>query len=80
MIIINLLKKEKSESNCKMASQVANIVKNLPAVGETWVRSLGSEDHMEESKAIHSNILVWRIPMDRGAWQGTVHAVANSWT
>ena len=37
MIIINLLKKEKSESNCKMASLVANIVKNLPAMGETWV-------------------------------------------
>ena len=41
MIIINLLKKEKSESNYKMASLVANIVKNLPAMGETWVRSLG---------------------------------------
>ena len=29
---------------------------------------------------IHSNILVWRIPMDRGAWKATVHGVAKSWT
>ena len=51
-------------------------VKNLPAVWETWVRSLGWEDPLEEGMATHSSILVWRIPMDRGAWRATVHGVA----
>ena len=36
---------------------------------ETWVRSLGWEDPLEEVMANHSNILAWRIPTDRGAWQ-----------
>ena len=45
------------------ASLVAQMVKNLPAVRETWVRSLGSEDPMEEEMATHSSILAWRIPM-----------------
>ena len=43
-----------------------------------WVRSLGQEDTLEESMAIHSSILTWRIPMDRGAWWATVHRVAKS--
>ena len=47
---------------------------------ETWVRSLGWEDPLEEGMAIHSSILAWRIPMDRGAWQATVHGVAKSRT
>ena len=51
-----------------MASLVAQMVKNLPAVWETWVRSLGSVDPLEEGIATHSSILAWRIPMDRGAW------------
>ena len=37
-------------------------VKNLPAMKETWVRSLGQEDPLEEEMATHSNILSWRIP------------------
>ena len=37
---------------------------------ETWVQSLGWEDPLEEDMATHSSILAWRIPMDRGAWQG----------
>ena len=37
-------------------------VKNLPAMQETWVRSLGQEDPLEESMATHSSILAWRIP------------------
>ena len=41
---------------------VANILKNLPAVGETQVRYLGLEDPLEEGMAIHSSIIVWRIP------------------
>ena len=45
-----------------MASLVAQTVKNLPAVQETWVWSLGQEDPMEEGMATHSSILAWRIP------------------
>ena len=52
---------------------MAQIVNDLPAVWETWVQSLGWEDPLEECMATHSSILAWRIPMDRGAWQATVH-------
>ena len=41
---------------------VAQMVKNLPAMQETWVRSLGQEDPLEKGTAIHSSILAWRIP------------------
>ena len=44
------------------ASLVAQLVKNLPAMPETWVRSLGWEDPLEKEKATHSSILAWRIP------------------
>ena len=44
------------------ASLVAKLVKNTPAVRETWVRSLGWEDPLEKGKATHSSILAWRIP------------------
>ena len=44
------------------ASLVAQLVKNLPAMWETWVQSLGWEDSLEKGKATHSNILAWRIP------------------
>jgi len=44
------------------ASLVAQLVKNPPAVLETWVRSLGWEDPPEKEKATHSSILAWRIP------------------
>ena len=47
---------------------------------ETWVRSLGQEDPLEEGMATHSSILAWRIPMDRGAWRATVHGVVKSRT
>ena len=43
------------------ASLVAQTVKNLPAVLETWVQSLGWEDPLEEGMATHSSILAWRI-------------------
>ena len=56
------------------------MVKNLPAVQETQVRSLGQEGPLEEGMATHSSILAWRIPMDRGAWQAMVHEVAKSQT
>ena len=47
---------------------------------ETWVRFLGQEDPLERKMATHSSILAWENPMDRGAWQATVHAVAKSQT
>ena len=56
---------------------VAQLVKNPPAMQETPVRFLGREDPLEEGMATHSSILAWRIPMDRGAWQATVHGVAE---
>ena len=61
-------------------SLVAQMVKNHSAMQETWVRSLGWEDLLEEGMAIHSRILAWRILMDRGAWWATVHRVAKSQT
>ena len=62
------------------ASLVAQMVKNPPAMQETWARSLGWEDPLEKEMATHSSILGWRIPMDRGAWQATVHGVTKSQT
>ena len=59
------------------ASLVAQMVKNPPVMWVTWVRFLGWEDPLEEGMATHSSILVWTIPMDRGAWQATVHGVAR---
>ena len=56
------------------------MVKNSSAKWETWVQSLGWEDPLEEGMATHSRILAWRIPVDRGVWQATVHEVAKSWT
>ena len=44
------------------ASLVTQMVKNPPAVQETRIRSLGQEDPLEKGMAIHSSILVWRIP------------------
>ena len=62
------------------ASLVSQMVKNLPAVRETWVRTLGWEDPLEEGMETHPSIFAWRIPMDRGAWQATVHAVMKNLT
>ena len=59
---------------------MAQMVKNLPAMWKTWVRSLGLEDPLEEGMATNSNILAWRIPIDRGAWRATVHGIAKSQT
>ena len=59
---------------------VTKIVKNLPARQETQVQSKGQEELLEKRMAIHSSIPAWRIPMDRGAWQATVHVVTKSQT
>ena len=56
------------------------MVKNLPAMQETWVWSLGHEDPLEKGMATYSSILAWRIRMDRGAQWATVHAVAKNQT
>ena len=45
-----------------VASLVAQRVKHLPAMRETWVRSLGGEDPLEKEMAAHSSILAWRLP------------------
>ena len=50
---------------------MAQLVKTLPEMRETWVRSLGWEDPLEKGKATHSSILAWRIP-----W--TIHGAADS--
>ena len=44
---------------------------------ETWVRSLGQKDPLEEGMATRSSILAWRNPWTRGAWRATVHGVAK---
>ena len=60
------------------ASLVAQLVKNPPAMRETWVLSQGWKIPLEEGA--HSSILAWRIRMDRGAWQATLHRVTKSHT
>ena len=59
---------------------MAQMVENLPAMRETWVLSLGWEDPLEEGIATHTNILAWRIPVDRGTWWAEVHGVIKSQT
>ena len=54
----------KKEGRGHLVSLVAQMVKNPPAMQETWVQSLGREDSLEEGMATHSSILAWEIPMD----------------
>ena len=68
-LMAQMVKKKKTKKN-----------KKPPAMQQTWVQSLSLEDPLEDSMAICSSILAWRIPMDRGAWWITVHGVANSQT
>ena len=56
------------------------MAKNLPAMRETWVPSLGWEDPLEKSMATHASILAQEIPMESGAWRATVHGVAENQT
>jgi len=56
------------------------MVKNPLAIWETWVQSLGWKGALEEEMATHSNILAWRISMERGAWRATVQGVTKSLT
>ena len=52
---------------CSLASLIAQLVKNLPAMQEIQVRFLGREDPLEKEMAIHSSTLAWKNPMDGGA-------------
>ena len=56
------------------------MIKNPPAMRETWVPPLGREDLLKEGMETHSRILAWRIPMGGGGWWATVHGVAKSQT
>ena len=69
----------RSKNRLHWASLVAQTVKNLPAIWETWVRSLGWKDPLGKGMAIHSSILAWRIPWTQEPG-GLVHGVAKSWT
>ena len=63
------------------ASLMALTVKNLRAVLETWVQSLGWEGPLEEGMTTHSSILVGEFHgQRRGAWRATAHGIAKSWT
>ena len=64
------------------ASLVAQMVKNPPAMWKIWVWNLGWEDPLEMSMATYSSILVWIIPLNRGAYWATVHRlqrVGHNW-
>jgi len=52
--------------------QVAQMIKNPPAMWETWVQSLSWEDPLEDGMATHSSILAWKIPMGRGSWRASL--------
>ena len=58
---------------------MARLVKNPPAMRETWVRSLGREDPLEKGKATHSSILAWRIPW-ASPWDPILHGITKSGT
>ena len=59
---------------------MAQMIKNPPAMWESWIRSLDWEDPLKEGMATRSSILAWRISMERGAWRATVHGVTGSQT
>ena len=59
---------------------MVQMAKNLPAMQETWLWSLGGEDPPEKGMATHSSILAWKIPWTEEPDGATVHGVAKSWT
>ena len=58
---------------------MAQTVKNLPAMRETWVQFLGWEDPLEKGMATHSSVLDWRIPGTGEPWWTAVYGVTQSW-
>ena len=72
----------RSENNSSMWScgrKVAKMVKNLPAIKESWVQSLGQEDPLDKGMATHSRILAWRIPWTEESG-GLQSGIAKDWT
>ena len=64
----------------KLSSLVAQMVKNLPAMWEIWVRFLGWEDPLEKEMATHSSTLAWKIPWTEEPGRlHIVHGVSKSW-
>ena len=59
---------------------MAQKAKNLPAMQETQVQSLGQEDPLKKGMATHSSILAWEIPWTEAPWQATEHGIAKSQT
>ena len=56
---------------------VTQMIKNLPAVWETWAWPLGWEDPLEKDMATQYSILCWESSMDRGVWQATIHGITD---
>ena len=63
LIVLYMKTKLLKGFNGRLASVVAQRVRNLPAMQDIWVRSLGQEDPLEKETATHSSILAWRIPL-----------------
>ena len=61
-------------------SLVAQMLKNVPAMQETWAQSLRREGPLEKGMTTHAGILAWRIPWTEDTWRATVHGVVKSWT
>ena len=61
IVHVSIFQSSEDMCNTNSTSLVAQMVKNLPAMQETWVRSLGWEDALEKEMATHSSILAWRI-------------------
>ena len=79
-VAFNSAQDNQPQNQIKITSLVAQTIKHLPAMWETWVRSLGQEDLLEEEMATHFCTLGLENPMDGEAWQATVHGVTKSWT
>ena len=77
-LVASISQKNSQNLAWRRASLVVQLVKNLPAMRETWVWSLGWEDPLEKDMTTHSSIPAWRIPMVRGAWWATVHVATKS--
>ena len=59
---------------------MAQTVKNLPAVRETWIRSLGREDPLEKEMAAHSSIFAWEIPWKEEPGELQSMGLQKNWT
>ena len=74
-IIIKKIYYFNNPSNSHLGFPGGSVVKNPPAIQETWVRSLGQEDPLEKEVATHSQFSCLGNSMDRGAWRASVHEV-----